>query len=376
MMTWDVVIVGAGIAGASLAAFLPQDMKVLMLERESQPGYHATGRSAAVFSETYGPPLVRALSRASRPFLSAPPEGFCEHPLLSPRGVLLIAETGQEALLAKELALLGSTAPQVQRLDPAATVALLPVLREARVAGALFDPDVCDIDVHALHQALLRRARAGGLVLRCDAALHGIQRTEAGWRLSVGDTELETRLLVNAAGAWADELAGLAGLAPLGLEPRRRSAFTLAAPPQADIAGWPMAVGLDETWYLKPDAGQLLASSANADPTHPQDVQPEELDIALGLHRLQEMTTLEARRPRHTWAGLRSFLPDGAPAAGFDRRDPNFFWLAGQGGYGIQTAPALGMAAAALLCGQAFPEAVLQQGITAAALSPGRFDKD
>jgi D-arginine dehydrogenase len=374
-MDFDFVIVGAGIAGASIGAELALRGRTLLLERESQPGYHTTGRSAAVFAERYGPPLIRALTRASRAFLAQPPASFGQPSLLHPLGALFIAQPGQQALLDEEAAVFARESPSIRRIGPAEAQALLPVLRPEQVLGALHDPAVAGIDVQALHQGLLRQLRAAGGQLRCDAEVLALQPVAGGWSITLGQggPALRTRVVVNAAGAWGDVLAGLAGVAPLGLQPRRRSAFVFAPPPGVDHRRWPMALGIDESWYLKPDAGQLLASPANADPVPPHDVQPEELDIALGIDRLQQMTTLTVRRPARTWAGLRSFVPDGDPVAGFDEAAPGFFWLVGQGGYGIQTTPALGRAAAALACGEPLPDDLLAQGVSAAALAPGRL---
>ncbi len=374
-MDHDFVIVGAGIAGASVAAELARRGRTLVLEREGQPGYHTTGRSAAVFAESYGPPVIRALTRASRAFLAQPPAGFGVPSLLRPLGALFIAEPGQQALLDAEAAVFAREAPSIRRIGAHEALALLPVLRPERVLGALFDPDTADIDVHALHQGLLRQLRAAGGQVRCDAEVLALRPLSGGWQLTLGPGHetLTARVVVNAAGAWGDVLAALAGIAPLGLQPRRRSAFVFAPPPRVDPRGWPMAIGIDESWYLKPDAGQLLASPANADPVPPHDVQPEELDIAMGIDRLQQMTTLTVRRPSRSWAGLRSFVPDGGPVAGFAEQAPDFFWLVGQGGYGIQTTPALGRAAAALACGEPLPDELRQQGVTAWALSPGRL---
>jgi D-arginine dehydrogenase len=374
-MDYDFVIVGAGIAGASVAAELAWRGRTLLLEREAQPGYHTTGRSAAVFAESYGPPVIRALTRASRAFLAQPPASFGLASLLRPLGALFIAEPGQQDLLDEADATFAREAPAIRRLDPAEALALLPVLRPERVLGALHDPDTADIDVHALHQGLLRQMRTAGGQLRCDAEVLALRPVAGGWLLTLGPggETLTARVVVNAAGAWGDVLAGLAGVAPLGLQPRRRSAFVFVPSPGVDHHRWPMAIGIDESWYLKPDAGQLLASPANADPVLPHDVQPEELDIALGIDRLQQMTTLTVRRPARTWAGLRSFVPDGGPVAGFDEGAPGFFWLVGQGGYGIQTTPALGRAAAALACGEPLPDDLLAQGVSALALAPARL---
>ena len=241
------------------------------------------------------------------------------------------------------------------------------------MAGALHDADPCDIDVHALHQGYLRSLRQAGGTLVNHAEVTALTRTDDTWRVDTSAGTFEAPVVVNAAGAWADPIARLAGVRPLGLQPHRRSAFTFAPPPGAHIQAWPMAIGVAEDWYLKPDAAQLLGSPANADPVEPHDVQAEELDVAIGIDHIQRMTTLEIRRPSHTWAGLRTFAPDGEMVNGFDPEVPGFFWVAGQGGYGIQTSAAMGMAAAAQLLGQPLPDALLQQGVLAEKLSPARF---
>lgn len=374
---WDLVIVGAGMAGASLAARLPGGLqRVLLIERESQPGYHATGRSAAVFAPFYGPPAVRALTRASRAFLAAPPLGFAAAPLLQPRGALMVAQAGQAALLQAPHG--EGEGPALPRLSPAEAAARLPVLRAEALAGAWLDEDVADLDVHALHQGFLRDARARGATLRCGAELLQARREGEGWALELqlpggARQTLRSGRIANAAGAWGDEVARRCGVAPLGLEPRRRSACMLDLPAGTDTRAWPMAVALDETWYLKPETGRVMVSPANADPVPPQDVQPEEMDIALVMDCIDRVTSLGGLRPRQPWAGLRSFLPDGEPAAGFAADEPAFFWLVGQGGYGIQTAPMLGLAAACLLAGQPWPDALAAEGLDADALSPRRL---
>jgi len=377
---WDVVIVGAGMAGASLAWRLLQPeagpaLRVLLVERESQPGAHSTGRSAAMYMPSYGPPAARALTRASRAFYEAPPAGFTDQPLLTPRGVLYVAAPGQGEAMDALHAELAPACAGLQRWDAAATLARAPCLRPDQVMGALWDPESTDIDVQALHQGFLRGfRRAGGTVL-CNAAVAGAQRDAAGrWQLRFDDgRSVAARTLVNAAGAWGDVLAGQCGVAPVGLVPRRRSAFTFRAPAGVATAGWPAVVGVDEGWYFKPDAGQLLGSPANADDTVPHDVRPEELDIALGIHRIEAMTDLQINRPTATWAGLRSFVPDGELVIGFDDAASGFFWLVGQGGYGIQSAAGASALAAALVCGQPLPRALVEEGVEASAMAVQRL---
>jgi len=374
MREFDVAIVGAGIAGASLAYRLAGERSVLLLERESQPGYHTTGRSAAMFMESYGPPAVRALTRASRAFYEQAPDGFGDRPLLAPRGVLYLATHGQEALLQEMQRVIAASGSELERLDAGAALARVGCLRPEVVHGALYEHGAQDIDVHALHQGFLRGMRARGGELRTQAQVVAAQRSGPWWALRLADGEaVHAHAVVDAAGAWADELAALFGAAPIGLVPQRRSAFTFKAPEGADVSNWPAVVGVDESYYFKPDAGQLLGSPANADPTVPHDVVPEELDIALGIHRIEAVTTLVIRRPASTWAGLRSFVRDGEMVIGWDDDCPGFFWLAGQGGYGIQSAAGASELAASLLCGRPLPPELARHGVDPHALAPRRL---
>ena len=383
----DVLIIGGGIAGASLACWLAPHLRVTVLERESQPGFHATGRSAALYMPSYGSPQVRALTLASGAFLAQPPPGFCDTALLSPRGALLVASHGQQAQLDAHWALLQAltqAAPgRARRLSGTDACAMVPVLRPDLVIGAVFEADAFDMDVHALHQGYLRALRRAGGTLVCNAGATAISRSGADWEVQAGSVAgaggrgvgeiYRAPLLVNAAGAWVDEVAQLAGVAPIGIEPRRRSALLFAPPAGLDCRHWPMVIGAAEDWYLKPDAGQLLGSPANADPVAPQDVQPEALDIALAIDRIERQTTLRIPRPSHTWAGLRSYVADGDLVGGFDPVAPGFFWLAAQGGYGIQTSAAMGAGCAALLRGQPLPTHLQAAGLTPAMLSPRRL---
>ena len=373
----DFLIIGGGIAGASLACWLAPHGRVWLLERESQPGYHATGRSAALFMPSYGTPQVRALTLASRDFLTRPPPGFSASPLLRPRGAMFVATAPQRAQLDAHWALLQSLSShdtaRARRLSAAEALLQVPVLRPGLLVGAVYESDAQDIDVHALHQGYLQTLRRAGGQLACNAEVRAITRRGADWQVEASTTTYRAPVLVNAAGAWVDRVAALAGVAPLGIEPRRRSALLFAPPPGLDTRHWPMVIGADEDWYLKPDAGQLLGSPANADPVAPHDVRPEELDIALAIDRIETMTTLAVRRPSHTWAGLRSFVADGDLVGGFDALAPGFFWLAAQGGYGIQTSAAMGQACAALARGLALPQQLADFGLTASMLSPARL---
>ncbi len=371
---YDTLIIGAGIAGASLGYRLAGERRVLLLERESQPGYHATGRSAAMFMEAYGTPQIQALTRASRAFYEAPPAGFCEHPLLEPRGCLYVASVEQRELLADTYAQNKANGTEVSLLDRDAALAMVPSLRGDILAGAVHEPGAMDLDVHALHQGFLRGFKAAGGELRCNAELLQARYQDELWQVQLADgSQLQAHQLVNAAGAWADQVAQLSGVTRIGLQPCRRSAFTFPGPVHQDFAAWPAVIGVDESFYFKPDAGQLLGSPANADPVEPQDVVPEELDVALGIYNIEAMTTLAIRRPSHSWAGLRSFVADGDLVIGFDPHTPAFFWLAAQGGYGIQSAAGASRLAADLLLERPLCPSLIAQGVSPARLSPARF---
>ncbi len=367
------LVIGGGIAGASVAYWLAPHGSVVVLEREPQPGYHSTGRSAALFMESYGTPQVRSLTMASRAFLQAPPPGFSDHPVLSPRGALLVGATDQAGELEEMWDVLRSVTPRAQYLDAARTAEFIPVLRPEKILGSVFEPDAADMDVHAIHQGYLRGMRKAGGSLVCNAAVTGVARIGGEWQVEAGGGLYRAPVLVNAAGAWAGEIGELAGASPIGLEPRRRSAFIFAPPAGMRVEHWPLVAGLGESWYFKPDAGMLLGSPANADPVAPHDVQPEELDIATAIHRIEDMTTLTIRRPTRTWAGLRSFVADGDLVGGFDSAAPGFFWVAAQGGYGIQTSAAMGEACAALARGLPLPPRIADFGLTTAMLGPARL---
>lgn len=371
----QVLIIGAGIAGASLAWRLARaGQRVQLIEREAQPGMHSTGRSAAMFMESYGPPGVRALTRASRDFYLHPPAGFADVPLLTPRRALFVATAAQRAALEAMQAELAASGTALKLLNSEQITQMAPALRAGLFESGLLDDNGYDIDVNAMLQGFLRGARQAGAQLLTGAVTTEGTRTGDAWRVTLSNGDVvQARTVVDAAGAWADEVATLFGAAPIGLEPRRRSAFTFRAPEGVDVSNWPMVADVDEGWYIKVDAGQLLGSPANADPVAPHDVQPEELDIAMGIHAIQEATTLEIRRPTATWAGLRSFVRDGEIVIGFDDAVPQFFWLAAQGGYGIQSAAGASLLAASLIEGCALPDELVRHGVDPAAVSPARL---
>ena len=372
---YDFIIIGAGIAGAAAGWELAAQRRVLLLERESQPGYHTTGRSAALYSATYGTPSIRALTRASRAFYDAPPPEFGAISILAPRGVVYLAGPDQLDLLDAAYAEALALDPDVRRLTRGQMLALVPCLRPEAVAAGMSEPGAADIDVHALHQGYLRGLRQRGGSIRCNAEVTGLERLgQGGWRITLAGGEAITAgAVVNAAGAWADVVAGLAGVPAIGLEPRRRTAFTFAVPAGMDASRWPAVIGIDESYYFKPDAGQLLGSPANADPVAPHDVVPEELDVALGIHRIEQVTSFEIRRPSHSWAGLRSFVADGDLVIGWDNHVSGFFWLAAQGGYGIQSATGAALLARQLALDEPLQARLVDEGITREALSPARL---
>jgi D-arginine dehydrogenase len=371
--SWDVVVIGAGMAGASAGAELAARRRVLVLEREDQPGRHSTGRSAALFDPGYGNAAVRALTRASRSFLEAPPAGFAQEPLLSPRGVLTVAPAQHLAQLAAREVELRPTMPALVRLSAEEARARVPVLRPDWIAGALLDPTGMDLDVNAQHQGYLRMLRARGGRVVTSAEVTRLERSADLWRVTTSQGVFSAPVVVNAAGAWADEVAALAGLRRIGLQPLRRTALIIDAPVGVSVRSWPLVIAAAETFYFKPDAGRLLVSPADQTPSPPCDARPEAEDLALAVARLQEACDLEVTHLIAKWAGLRTFAPDRTPVAGFDHRARGFFWLAGQGGYGIQTAPALSQLTAALVAGESVPPELTAAGVRADDLAPARF---
>jgi D-arginine dehydrogenase len=367
----DVIVLGAGMAGASMAAELSPHRKVIVLEVEDQPGRHATGRSAAMFFESYGNATVCALTRASRAFLEQPPESFADGPLLSPRAALIVADAGGMERLHKMYG--GPDAPATMyAITRDEALARVPILRPEWLAGAYSDSSGCDMDVAAIHQGYLRTARRAGVQVVVGAAEVALTRGGGVWTVRCRAGEFQAPIIVNATGAWADVVASQAGATCVGLQPNRRTALTIPAPTAHDSRHWPMVIDVDETVYFKPDARQMLLSPANEDPMAPCDVAPEELDIATAVDRFETLTSERVKRINRRWAGLRSFVADRSPVAGYDTQAEGFFWLAGQGGYGIQMAPALARTAAALLMGLPLPEDVVAQGVHEVAISPAR----
>jgi D-arginine dehydrogenase len=371
--TCDILVIGAGIAGASAAYELSVAADVVVLEQESQPGYHTTGRSAALFTETYGNLTIRTLTSAGRAFFQAPPAEFGEHPLLTPRGTLMTARADQIGALEAVLAQTPTTAEPVRRIDADEAIALNPSLNPDYIAAAMYEPAARDIDVHALHGGYLRGLRQRGGRLVSGAGVQALSREGGTWVAGTRAGRFEAPIVVNAAGAWCDEIAGLAGVRPCGLVPKRRTVFTFDAPDGLDISAWPATIDIDEQFFFKPDAGRILGSPADETPSPPCDAQPEELDVALGIDRIEKATNLTVRRLVNKWAGLRSFVADKIPVVGMDTQVDGFFWLAGQGGYGIQTSPALSRAVAALITTGDLPAELTARGLEKAMLAPARL---
>jgi D-arginine dehydrogenase len=368
----DVVVVGAGIAGLSAAAALSTTHRVVVVEQESTVAHHASGRSASVLNETSGHPLVCALAHLGRPFFERPPDGFAEHPLLAPRGLLWIGSAGDEPVLDELARTAAPVAPTARRLTAAEINEMLPTFRdEAIAAGGLFEPDAMSIDTAALLQGYVRTLRAaGGSVVTSHEAIR-LRRDDRGWQVSAGDASWRAAHVVDAAGAWGDVIAARAGVLPLGLTPMRRTAAI--ARTNEPVASWPMVMDITGRYYCEPEAGGLLISPADESTSDPCDAQPDELDVAIALDRVAEASGLALRSVVRAWAGLRTFAPDRGPVLGEDPDAPGFWWLVGQGGAGIKTAPAMSDLLARLVRGEGVTEQERELGVTAEALSPVRL---
>ncbi len=365
------LVVGGGIAGVSAAAALAPSCDVTLIETEGSLAYHTTGRSAALYFENYGEAAIRPLSRASRPYLQEPPDDLVDAPLLSTRGGLTIA-AGEavghlDGIMAEGLA----SGTVVERLTTAQAIALSPVLRPEAVAAALWEPEAADIDVAGLHQSMVRAARRHGADILTSTELVDAESGKSGWTATVGESVWHGDAIVDAAGAWGDVVADRCGVEPVGLTPMRRSAFMVAG--EERLAGTPMVIDAHHEWYFKPDGSQILCSLAEENPAAPGDPRVDELDVALAIERINEATTLDIRSVRSAWCGLRTFAPDRVMVIGADPGTSGFVWLVGQGGTGIQTAPAAGRLAAAAVLGEPVPDDLAAAGVDVDALGPGRL---
>lgn len=337
--TADVLIVGGGIAGISLAARLSPHAKVRVLEKEQFTCYHATGRSAAVFIRNYGNDVIRSLNGHSQAYL-------VDGGYLSRRGELLVATADEMARIHKH----GEGSSTVEIIGEEDLCKLVPILRRGVFSGGALERDAFDIDVDLLVQDFARSVRQQGGFIDTSTEIRRIEKRGQTWILEADGEEYQSPLMVNAAGAWADQIAELAGVKPVGLRPLRRSAVMVPYS-NPDIQNWPLVASASETWYFKPESGQLMVSPADEDQVEPHDAWPDDLVIATGLDRFQKATTVEVRQIGRKWAGLRTFAPDRSPVVGRDPSDDSFVWLAGQGGYGVQTAPALSRLCADLCLG-------------------------
>jgi D-arginine dehydrogenase len=364
-MNVDVIVIGGGIAGVSAAAFLSERADVVLVETEDALGYHATGRSAALYTECYGPRIIPKLAKASKWFFTSTSE-----PLGVPRGALFVGDETQEATIASLEAEFSPSVPDLQRLSAAETIEQCTALSPHAVVAGLLEPGAMDLDVHGIETAFHRQANTAGAVFKLDHRAQHIEQAD-GWIVEAGGSTYRAPIIVNAAGAWGDEVAQLAGVPPIGLSALKRSVFLTATALRSE--NWPLVVDADEHWYFRPEGPNVLGSSASEILTPPSDARPDERDIALGIERINEMTTLAIRSVSSTWAGLRTFTPDREPAVGFDPDYPGFFWLVGQGGYGIMTAPALAQVAAGLILDGNVPDDLAAQDLTASLFAPDRF---
>ncbi|TDH38537.1 FAD-binding oxidoreductase [Pseudohoeflea suaedae] len=364
IQTSDFLVIGGGIAGISAAAFLSETARVTVLETETTPGYHATGRTAAIYIRNYGNATLRALNANAHGFLEQP-EGVSETSLLSPRGELMIAT--EDELPTFDAYVAGASG--MDRLTAAEAVELFPILRPEPIAAAAIERDAMDIDVDRFLQGLIRllRQRGGNIVTGAPAG--ALMRKDGLWTAETPQGRFSAPVVINAAGAWADQIARLGGAKPLSITPMRRSAALLPAPDGYAIDSWPLVASASERWYAKPEAGKMMVSPADETPVEAHDAWADEMDLAEGLFRFEQAVTTPVTRVETSWAGLRSFAPDRTPVCGFDAEREGFFWLAGQGGYGIQTAPALARLTVQLCRG----EKTDLNATTIAALDPSRF---
>ena len=370
--TSDFIVIGAGIAGAAAAFELAEHGSVVVLERESVAGYHTTGRSAALYTEAWEEGLWRTLTLAGRGFLENPPDGFADYPILSPLPVLMIGRKDQRNLVEALVADAGRHV-NLAVLDEPAARRLCPLLRPGYVRLAVLEEGARAIDVDALHHGYLRGIRRRKGRVKLGHGVDRIDRTAVGWSVRSGDHLFNAPIVVNAAGAWCDVVASMAGVPPIGLIPKRRTAFTFGAPTGVNLEGMPMVIDVAEQFYFKPEAGQLMGSLAEATPMEPHDVRPEEIDVARAIERIEAATTLEIRHVRRAWAGLRSFVPDGLPVAGEAPGCDGFYWLAGQGGAGIMTSSTMGRVITGLITTGEVPHDLIALGIKSDLLAPARL---
>ena len=368
MEHYDIAIIGAGIAGASIAARLAGKRRCIILEMEDRPGYHTTGRSASAYEPNYGPAPMLAMIRASGAFYLSPPPGFTEAPLFTPRGSLFFESEGQEQDTPRFLH--GSEGLIEISEDTARE--FFPVLKRGYAKRIFRDAATGDLDVDLIHRGFLKMAKVGGTALALSSPVRALEANDSGWTAILSDRKITAAIVVNASGAWGNVVGEMSGAKSVGLVPKRRSIGVIPIDVSLNATDWPMVTDIGETWYAKPQSGKLLVSSADVTPVEPHDAYADDMAIAEGVERLMTATTIEVDRLEHSWGGLRSFVSDGSPVVGFDPDVKGFFWLVGQGGYGIESSPALSEVAAALLLGEAVPQHVLDFGLDIEHIAPGR----
>lgn len=372
MRAYDLLVVGGGMAGVSIGYEMAADRSVGLLEMEPTLAFHTTGRSAATFLESYGGPQIRALTTSSRAFLENPPDTFESKPL-SPLPLLFVAPEGRGEVLRQLQAEVSVLVPDVRLVEPDEALVLNPVLRPGYLELGMLEPGAMEIDVHAVHQGYVRGLRQRKGEVHASAWVVGATHDNGVWTITDAQgQEFQAPVVVNAAGAWVDQVAMVAGAKPIGIMPLRRTIFMLAAPEGLDTSRLPLTGDIDSTYYIKPEGQQFLCSPADETLLDPCDVRPDEMEIARALDAVNSATTLNSRHVRTSWAGLRNFTADRVPVVGFDPQAEGFFWFAGQGGYGIQTAPAMARTGAALIRGEQLPEDIRARGLAAPDLAPDR----
>jgi D-arginine dehydrogenase len=358
---YDIAIIGGGIAGLSVAYFLSRHTaNIALLEQEAQPGYHTSGRSAAMYIEGYENPVVADFTRAGRSFFFSPPAGFTDYELLTPRGGLTVAGPGEEAALANYCTTWQPFCPELRAISAAECLDHVPGLRQDWLRAGAYDPELYTIDVHGLMSGFQQGFKRAGGALHTNARVTGLVRTTQGWRVEFANkaerAELHAGIVVNAAGAWADQIAALAGLTAIDLTPMRRTAAIVPAPP--DSLSWPLVHTISASLYFKPESPGLMLSPQDETPVAAMDAYADDMDVAIAIDRLGSILNHDVKTVIRQWAGLRTFAPDRHPVVGFDPRASGFFWLAGQGGFGVQTSPGLGLHAAACVMGEPVASAI------------------
>lgn len=372
MKVFDFLVIGGGISGTSAAYELANFGSVALLEAENALGYHSTGRSAALFTGNFGNKTIRAINQVSEIFFKNPPNGFCLNDLLTPRGSITIANPGQE----HELDLLFSLATEqniIEQLTPEKTFEMAKIVKSEQVGIGAYESDVTDIDVANLHQGYIKGlSNRGGEIFKTQR-VEQMHYEDEIWHIKAGKSEFQAKQIINAAGGWADQIGALANATKIGLIAKRRTMVVVEAPSDVDVNKLPVIEFADTGAYIKAEGGKLLACPGDQTPVEPQDIQPDEMDVAILVDWLQNKTNIVVKRIDHSWAGLRSFVADEIPVVGYDAKIPKFFWLAAQGGFGIMMAPTLAYACASLMTQDKLPQQLLDVGVTADILSPNRF---